>query len=192
MSASATDTDSPPTTLIFRLLNGPDAATITQTNNTNAVFRWRPQAAGANTVNPVTPEIRHHLVVAFKEALHNILKHSAATEAQISFRLEATAVIVSIKGNGCGFDMAARAGLVKFHHNHNGLVNMRRRLEEIGGGCEIMIQPGQGTRVTFYIPGRRAAKRRECKSHGRDFMSGEHVTIFHRQLGIASNQYLNV
>jgi signal transduction histidine kinase len=29
---------------------------------------------------------------------------------------------------------------------------MRQRLQEIGGGCDIQSQPGQGVRVMFFLP----------------------------------------
>jgi signal transduction histidine kinase len=35
---------------------------------------------------------------------------------------------------------------------------MRQRLQEIGGRCEIQSQRGQGTRVTFFLPVKEAAK----------------------------------
>jgi beta-galactosidase len=54
INASATDTNSPPPTLTFSLLSAPTSATLTQTNNTNAAFSWRPAVTYANTVNPVT------------------------------------------------------------------------------------------------------------------------------------------
>ena len=36
-------------------------------------------------------------------------------------------------------------------HGH-GLPNMKRRLAEIGGACEIQGVAGQGTTVTFRVP----------------------------------------
>ena len=33
----------------------------------------------------------------------------------------------------------------------NGLTTMQRRLQDIGGVCDIKSIPGQGTRVTFYV-----------------------------------------
>ena len=29
--------------------------------------------------------------------------------------------------------------------------NMRRRLEEIGGRCELQTEPGRGTRLSFHV-----------------------------------------
>ena len=34
----------------------------------------------------------------------------------------------------------------------NGLENMRQRLEEIGGTCNIQSAPRAGTKVTFLVP----------------------------------------
>jgi signal transduction histidine kinase len=43
----------------------------------------------------------------------------------------------------------------------NGLTNMKKRLEEIGGRCEWNTAPGEGTRVKFVI------KTDDNSSHGR-------------------------
>jgi len=51
-TASATDTNSPPPILTFSLPTAPARATLTQTNNTNAAFSWRPAVTEANTTNP--------------------------------------------------------------------------------------------------------------------------------------------
>jgi len=99
---------------------------------------------------PVTAEIRHNLFLAFKETLHNLLKHSGATEVQISLTLKRAAFAVKIQDNGRGFNPAAEENSVP--PRRNGLGNMRQRLQEIGGSCEIQSQPGQGTQVTFVLP----------------------------------------
>ena len=103
----------------------------------------------------VTADVRHNLFLACKEALHNILKHSAATEARISFVLEPDAVVVSIKDNGRGFDPGVLTDTALYgkqpRPSRNGLVNMRKRLQEIGGRCEIRSECGHGTQVTFYL-----------------------------------------
>jgi hypothetical protein len=57
VTASARDNDSTHQTLTFNLLNGPANATLTQLNNTNAAFNWRPGVTNANTLNPVTLKV---------------------------------------------------------------------------------------------------------------------------------------
>jgi ligand-binding sensor domain-containing protein/signal transduction histidine kinase len=114
---------------------------------------------------PVTADVRHNLFLAFKEALHNVLKHSAATEVRVSFALDSTAIVVNIADNGRGFDPAVlmETALNGGHPaqtgpRRNGLVNMRKRLQEIGGRCEIQSERDRGTQVTFYLPVKEMAK----------------------------------
>jgi len=57
LTTPANDSNLPPLTLTYSLLTAPAAATLTQTNNTNAVFGWRPEVANAGTVNPVTVKV---------------------------------------------------------------------------------------------------------------------------------------
>ena len=105
---------------------------------------------------PVAAEVRHNLFLSIKEALHNVLKHSAATEVRISFALKESTVVVGVIDNGCGMDgtmlvAAERSGGLP-RIRLNGVLNMRKRLEEIGGRCDIQSERGQGTQVTFYVP----------------------------------------
>lgn len=99
---------------------------------------------------PVTAEIRHNLFLAVKESLHNILKHSKATEVQISFVLEPAAVAIKIADNGIAFELPPE--LRQSRPPRNGCLNMRQRLSEIGGQCQILSEPGKGTQVTLTIP----------------------------------------
>jgi glucuronoarabinoxylan endo-1,4-beta-xylanase len=54
---TATDTNQPTPTLAFSLLSAPNNATLTPSDNTNAVFTWRPLVGQANTTNPVTVKV---------------------------------------------------------------------------------------------------------------------------------------
>ena len=98
---------------------------------------------------PVTAEVRHNLFLAFKEALHNIVKHAAANEVHVELKLEAAQLTLQVADDGRGFVPAAPAGRIGCG---NGLANMRQRLVEIGGVCEIHSEAGRGTTVTFIVP----------------------------------------
>jgi signal transduction histidine kinase/ligand-binding sensor domain-containing protein len=98
-------------------------------------------------VLPLTAEARHNLFLAFKETLHNVVKHSGATEVRIVASLTPTEFTLGLEDNGCGFS-AAEVGRRGFG---NGLINMRRRLGKIGGHCEIVTVPGKGTKVSFVV-----------------------------------------
>ena len=58
---------------------------------------------------PVTAEVRHNLFLAFKEALHNIVKHAAANEVRVELKLEAAQLALQVADDGRGFDAATPA-----------------------------------------------------------------------------------
>ena len=89
---------------------------------------------------------RHEFFLAFKEALTNVIRHSGATEVRLGVWLIGERLRLSIADNGRGLavDATQRGG--------DGLVNMRARLENLGGRFEIASQPGRGTTIRFYMP----------------------------------------
>lgn len=103
----------------------------------------------------ITSEVRHNIFLACKEALHNIVKHSGATEVRILLELRDTGFDLVIVDNGCGFDLAkakTRTDPDALRPSPgNGLANMARRLEQIGGQSEWQTAPGEGTRVRFRV-----------------------------------------
>jgi signal transduction histidine kinase/ligand-binding sensor domain-containing protein len=103
----------------------------------------------------LTAEIRHNLFLAFKEALHNIVKHAGATEVRVVLTMEAGGFVLAVQDNGRGFGAkppdGGHSAPVRFAGGH-GLMNMRRRLEEIGGRCEIESVTPTGTLVRLVVP----------------------------------------
>jgi len=104
----------------------------------------------------LTSEVRHNLFLAVKEALHNVVKHAGATEVRITLTLTGGGFAWEIEDNGSGFDLGggngnsgANAGRVA---PGNGLANMRKRLADAGGRCDLRSAAGAGTRVTFFVP----------------------------------------
>jgi ligand-binding sensor domain-containing protein/anti-sigma regulatory factor (Ser/Thr protein kinase) len=105
---------------------------------------------------PLTAEVRHNLFLAFKETLHNVVSHAAAAEVRVSLKLEAEKIILTVTDDGCGFD-AVQPDLISPQKpgrisQGDGLTNIKRRLAEIHGECEIQSVPGQGTTVKFTVP----------------------------------------
>jgi signal transduction histidine kinase len=92
-------------------------------------------------------QVRHHLFMAIKEALTNIVKHARATEVWVRLAVEDGAVSFVIEDDGRGFSMSNGAA-----PGANGLTNMQKRLEEVGGECVFESAPGRGTRVKFVLP----------------------------------------
>jgi signal transduction histidine kinase/ligand-binding sensor domain-containing protein len=90
----------------------------------------------------INGEIRRNIFLVMKEALHNIVKHSAATEVEITMNWN-TSLNMIIRDNGKGFDAG---GVRPFA---NGLENMKKRMEEIGG--LVTIEREKGTIVTLSV-----------------------------------------
>ncbi len=90
----------------------------------------------------ISSRIRHNISMATREAMHNVIKHAKAGQVTVRISFEEMLLTVSIHDDGCGFDSAAdSAGY--------GLVNMKRRMENIGGECEIESSAASGTTVQF-------------------------------------------
>lgn len=85
-----------------------------------------------------------HLLI-FKEAVHNIVKHSAATTASISAQTQNRKFLLRIEDNGKGFLRGCRS-------DGNGLCNMERRARLHGWTLGVESTPGGGTRISLEIP----------------------------------------
>jgi signal transduction histidine kinase len=93
----------------------------------------------------VPTEVRHPLLLILKEALTNVVKHAAATEVRISLDIVDSKLRLAVEDNGRGFDpQSVRSG-------SNGLANMRARVAKHSGRCEVISQPGRGTRVQVEV-----------------------------------------
>jgi len=104
--------------------------------------------------HPLSSQMRHHLFLAAHEAFTNILKHSNASRADVSMVLSKAAFEIRISDNGKGLtsNLINPNGDSSATASGDGLSNMRKRLAEIGGFCEIDSAPGQGTNIKFVIP----------------------------------------
>ena len=96
----------------------------------------------------ISPEARHNVFLAAKEAVTNVVRHARASEARLRLRVAPQSFTLEIEDNGRG-----PAGLQeKAAESRNGLRNMRKRMEDIGG--EFFFGPGQqgGTLVRLTVP----------------------------------------
>jgi len=92
---------------------------------------------------PIPPEVRHNVFLAFKEAVHNVVKHAQATEARIRLHLEPGKFTLEIEDNGRGLSG------VDEKQNRNGLRNMKKRMEDIHG--EFSISSGANGEATVRL-----------------------------------------
>jgi signal transduction histidine kinase len=85
-------------------------------------------------------ETRRDFFLIFKEAVNNVAKYSHCTECIINITLNENRVVMSIEDNGVGFD-------VNTADRGNGLSNMQKRAEALGGILTIQSSAGKGTKV---------------------------------------------
>lgn len=85
---------------------------------------------------------KRHLMLIFKEAMHNSLKHSKCQTVKLIFTLEERQLSISLEDDGTGFIMDNK-------YQGYGLGNMKNRAEKIGGTLTIASQAGGGTKVMF-------------------------------------------
>ena len=102
----------------------------------------------------VRSEIRHNLFLAFKEAMHNAVKHSRANEVRVTLQMVSGGFTIVVADNGAGFDPNCDIpNLQKNRHAPgNGLRNLRSRLAQIGGYSKIHSARSEGTCVEFFVP----------------------------------------
>lgn len=81
-----------------------------------------------------------------QELLNNTLKHAGATEISLSFDIkDESRLAISYTDNGKGFDeTVVEKGL--------GLQNIRTRVHLVDGKMHFATSPGQGVKVTIFIP----------------------------------------
>ena len=92
-------------------------------------------------------DVRHHLHLAVKEALHNVVKHAHASEVQLQLRLAENELVIIIADNGQGIQPGA-----KMPTGADGLENFRQRLAEVGGRFEQQNVAAGGTKIIFTVP----------------------------------------
>jgi PAS domain S-box-containing protein len=89
--------------------------------------------------------LRREVFLIFKESINNIVRHAGCTEAEIKLRFAADKLILNLRDNGCGFDVASES-------DGHGLVSMRDRAQGIGGQLELISKTGHGTSITLQVP----------------------------------------
>lgn len=83
-----------------------------------------------------------------QEALQNVVKHSGATRARVSFETRGDGLALVVADLGRGFDPVDLEG-----SRGLGLTGMRERLRLVGGELRVDSTPGGGTVVEARVPG---------------------------------------
>lgn len=84
-----------------------------------------------------------------QEALHNAYNHGGGKGQRLTVaNIDKATLNVMVSDEGPGFDPSQKPVTPV----HLGLVGMRERIESLGGDFELRSAPGQGTRVSAWLP----------------------------------------
>jgi signal transduction histidine kinase/streptogramin lyase len=117
-----------------------------------AGVRLRLDVPAALPVVSLTSQARHHVFLCCKESLNNVAKHSRAEAVTLAVRVETRLLRLSITDHGEGIGRGSSLEGVARVSAGNGLKNMRRRMEEIGGQLELSQPAEGGMCVSFTVP----------------------------------------
>jgi signal transduction histidine kinase len=93
-------------------------------------------------------EIKSIIFRQVSEALTNVEKHAAATRVHIVVTERDGGIHGEVADDGRGFVVNERDHLP----GHLGLLALRERALLAGGWCEVTSEPGNGTKVEFWVP----------------------------------------
>lgn len=95
----------------------------------------------------LSPSQISHLIAIAREGLANVAKHAGATSATVGLSSEDARLKLWIEDNGIGFDATASLG-----KEHQGLRNIRERVQALGGALQIQSGSGRMTRLDIAVP----------------------------------------
>jgi signal transduction histidine kinase len=93
-----------------------------------------------------------HVYRIVQEAITNVVKHSAATEATVVIKKRTTVVSLSIRDNGRGFNPAKPSSQPHDLDLGYGLSGIAERVRILGGTLAIESRPGEGASLTAEVP----------------------------------------
>jgi two-component system CheB/CheR fusion protein len=97
------------------------------------------------------PERQILLYRVLEEALANIGRHAATTEAEVRIIRKGDVMQILVKDNGQGFDVEENRAADQ-EQQSVGLLAMEERVRMLGGTLNIWSKKGKGTMVSFSIP----------------------------------------
>ena len=89
-------------------------------------------------------QVRKNFYLVFKEAINNLVKYSSASRVAISLTQESGEIVLKIRDNGIGIPINPET-------QGNGLINMKRRAEEIQASLNIKSASEEGTGIELTL-----------------------------------------
>ena len=115
---------------------------------TTAGVRCRLDVPTELPATPIAPDFRHNVFLVAKESVNNVVKHAGASSVRLQIKLEPGALVLEVEDDGRGPGGATTA----VERGRNGLRNMSRRMEDVGGSFNIGAARERGTLVRLTAP----------------------------------------
>lgn len=120
-----------------------EVASIAQEIGRSLGFTPAVRFAGAIDLT-VPDDIREQLIPCLREMLANVAKHARAAAVEIELSIDRDDIILRVLDDGCGIPEKPRRG--------EGLGNLERRAEAVGGVCRVLPRPEGGTIAEWRVP----------------------------------------
>lgn len=100
------------------------------------------RCAGSLLSGPLEIEFKRHVLMIFKETLHNVVRHAHASRVDVEFELNPGHMRMEVRDDGIGFDPSGK-------QSGRGLRSLQARASAIGGKLAVESTPGKGTTVAL-------------------------------------------
>ncbi|MBA3649607.1 MAG: hypothetical protein H0W62_13860 [Chitinophagales bacterium] len=117
------------------------ASAILEAKNMALTFESSASLSGLK----LSMEKRKNLYLIFKEAVNNVAKYSGGKNCSIKIGLEGKVLNMEIADVGIGFDL-------NNYGPGNGLINMKKRIDEMRGKFMVQTAIGKGTVIQLSFP----------------------------------------
>lgn len=98
-------------------------------------------------VDAIPPDAALCLYRVAQESLHNVVKHSGVTAAELALTVRPDTIELVVSDEGTGFDPDQQPD-----HGGLGLVSMEERIRLLNGTLHVTTGPGKGTNVKVRLP----------------------------------------
>lgn len=96
---------------------------------------------------PLTAQVRHHVCLAVRELLQNVLRHAHASHIDFAITLAEKRLSVTVADDGVGLCGTADPAI-----GQDGLANVADRIAEVGGTVTFDAPGRAGTRAVISVP----------------------------------------
>jgi two-component system, NarL family, sensor histidine kinase UhpB len=122
------------------------AETVQRLGQTNIQVEWRSPNDEVDSLLPARGFVQTTRIL--REAVSNIIKHSGASQCQVTCFATKGEFGIVIEDNGRGITVDYGVGLDR----GNGLASMKNRAKQLQGQCLIESGPGVGTVIRLTLP----------------------------------------